>query len=304
MLKLKERKLKKALEKLSLERLIFDAPMAEYTSFKCGGRAYCLAEPSDEADIKALIDIAKSFGKEYLILGNGSNMLFSDRGYDGIVIRISKAFSDVNVDGNTLTAGAGALISSVSKAAAANKLSGLEFACGIPGSVGGAVFMNAGAYDHDMSECIKSVKSADAEGNVKVRSASELELAYRHSIFEDNKEIILEASFELKPEDASEIEARMADYTARRTSKQPLSYPSAGSFFKRPLGNFAGALIEKSGLKGLQIGGAQVSELHAGFIINTGNATAQNVIDLMNVVRETVFNDSGVELEPEVRIID
>ncbi len=295
----------KLTELLGAESVRRDEPMAEHCSFRCGGAAAYFCEPADGARLAALLKLLAAEGRPYLILGNGSNVLFRDSGYAGVVVHIGKApaLADIKVEGNVITAGAGAMFAAVSRAAAAAGLSGLEFACGIPGSVGGAVFMNAGAYEQDVASVLRSVKSAGAGGEIKERAASELQLSYRHSVFEENGEVVLSAVFELQPADPAQIEEKMADLTRRRTEKQPLQYPSAGSFFKRPAGNFAGKLIQDSGLKGLKLGGAQVSELHAGFIINAGGATASDVIDLMKVVQETVYNDSGVMLEPEVRII-
>lgn len=282
-----------------------DVSMADYCSFRCGGRAAYFCEPADEASAAALLALLKREGADFVVIGNGSNMLFKDSGYKGVVVHIGKAqaLSGVSVNGNVITAGAGAMFAAVSREAARAGLSGLEFACGIPGSVGGAVFMNAGAYEQDVKAVLRSVRCAGADGAIKTLPAEELDLSYRHSVFEESGELVLSAEFELQPADPAAIEARMADLTQRRSEKQPLQYPSAGSFFKRPEGHFAGKLIEGSGLKGLKLGGAQVSELHAGFIINAGGATASDVIDLMKVVQETVFNDSGVMLEPEVRII-
>ncbi len=297
-----EKKLKSALGSGSL---LTDEPMGNHCSFRCGGRAAYFCEPADAEGLAAVIKLLRSEGRDYLILGNGSNVLFKDSGYGGAVVHIGRdgEFASVSVDGNLVTAGAGAAFSAVSREAAAAGLSGLEFACGIPGSVGGAVFMNAGAYEQDVKAVLRTVKCMDAEGNMMVRPAEELGLSYRHSAFEDNGEIVLEAVFELTPAPREDIEAKMADLTKRRTEKQPLQYPSAGSFFKRPEGHFAGKLIQDSGLKGLKVGGAQVSELHAGFVINAGGATATDIIDLMKIVQETVLGDSGVMLEPEVRII-
>ena len=259
--------------------------MAEYTSFKTGKNADFLLMPESENEIVEAIQFAKKENLPYIILGNGTNVLFAGD-YHGVVIKLQSES-----------------ISKIAKDAAKKGLAGLEFASGIPGSLGGAIYMNAGAYGGEMSQVLKSVTSIDTEGNIHTRPASECEFSYRHSIFMENNEVILSADFELYQDNPEEIEKRIAELTKQRTTKQPLSYPSAGSFFKRPEGYFAGKLIEDAGLKGLQIGGAQVSDLHAGFIINKDNASPEDIIDLMKVVQETVFNKFGVKLEPEVQIV-
>jgi len=259
--------------------------MAEYTTFKAGKNADFLLIPESETEIKEAIDFAKKESLPYMILGNGSNVLFAGD-YHGVVIKLNSEN-----------------ISKIAKDAARKGLAGLEFASGIPGSLGGAIYMNAGAYGGEMSQVLKSVTSMDIDGNIHVRNASDCEFGYRHSIFMENHEIILSADFELMHDEASAIEERIEELTKQRVSKQPLQYPSAGSFFKRPEGHFAGKLIEDANLKGLQIGGAQVSDLHAGFIINKDNATPEDIINLMKVVQETVMDKFGVMLEPEVQII-
>lgn len=280
-----------------------NANMAEYVSFKAGGHAALLLEPEDFNELYDAVDKCSQSGMPFMIMGNGSNLLFTDNGYQGAVIKIGQAVGDIEVKDNVLDAGAGALLSVLANRAADQGLSGMEFACGIPGSLGGAIFMNGGAYEGEMSQIVKSVTCIDADGNISVFRNQDCEFGYRHSAFQDNGQIILKAKLELHPEAPEKIRARMAEFTKRRIEKQPLAYPSAGSFFKRPEGHFAGKLIEDAGLKGLTVGGAQVSELHAGFIINTGNATAQDIIDLMKVVQETVMDKFGVMLQPEVRII-
>lgn len=259
--------------------------MAEYTSFKTGKNADFLLIPESEAEIVEAIAFAKKENLPYMVLGNGSNVLFAGD-YHGVVIKLKSEN-----------------ISKISKDAAKQGLAGLEFASGIPGSLGGAIFMNAGAYGGEMSKVLKTVTSIDENGKIHVRKADECEFWYRHSIFMENHEVVLSADFELYRDDPNEIEARIADLTKQRTTKQPLQYPSAGSFFKRPEGHFAGKLIEDAGLKGLQVGGAQVSDLHAGFIINKDNASPEDIIDLMKIIQETVMDKFGVMLEPEVQII-
>ncbi len=259
--------------------------MAEYCSFKAGENAAFLLMPETETEIKEAFDFAKSEGLPYMIMGNGTNLLFA-KDYPGVVIR-PKAES----------------ISKIANDAAKKGFAGLEFASGIPGSLGGAVYMNAGAYGGEMSKVLKSVTSLDDKGHIHVRTPEECGFSYRRSVFMDNKELILSADFELYRDDPEEIKRRIADLSRERSAKQPLSYPSAGSFFKRPEGYFAGKLIQDAGLKGCSIGGAQVSELHAGFIINRGGASAEDIVSLMKHVQKTVFDKFGVELKPEVQII-
>jgi len=259
--------------------------MAEYTSFKTGKNASYLLIPESEKEIIEAVEFAKRESLPFIILGNGTNIFFAGK-YDGVVIKLQSES-----------------ISKIAKDAAKKGLSGLEFASAIPGSLGGAIYMNAGAYGGEMGQVLKSVTSMDRLGNIHVRRATECEFSYRHSIFMENSEIILSADFELIKDDAFEIEKRIAELTKRRQEKQPLSYPSAGSFFKRPEGYFAGRLIEDAGLKGLECGGAAVSSLHAGFIINKHNASPEDIISLIKIVQETVFDKFGVLLEPEVQII-
>jgi len=262
-----------------------DCPMGEYTSFKTGKNAKFLLIPETEQEIIEAVNFAKKEGLDFIVLGNGTNVFFAGD-YDGVVIKLK-----------------GENISTIAKDAAKKGLAGLEFASGIPGSLGGAIFMNAGAYGGEMSQVLKTVTSIAQDGKLHVRKTAECGFGYRHSIYMENNEIILSADFELYHDDPKAIEERMAELTKQRVEKQPLQYPSAGSFFNRPEGHFAGQLIEDAGLKGLQIGGAQVSDLHAGFIINKDNASPEDIIDLMKVVQETVLDKFGVKLEPEVRII-
>ncbi len=266
-------------------KVIKNCCMADYTSFKTGKNADFLLMPESESEIIEAIKFAEKENLPYMMLGNGTNVLFA-KDYHGVVIRLQSES-----------------ISKIAKDAAKRGLAGLEFASGIPGSLGGAIYMNAGAYGGEIATVLKSVTSIDVEGKIHVRKAEECEFAYRHSIFMENNEIILSADFELYQDNPAEIEKRITELALQRTSKQPLQYPSAGSFFKRPEGYFASRLIEDAGLKGLQIGGAQVSDLHAGFIINKNNASPEDIIDLMKVVQETVLNKFGVKLEPEVQIV-
>jgi UDP-N-acetylmuramate dehydrogenase len=241
---------------------------------------------------------------EYYILGNGTDTLVTDDGLRKPVIMPGEGFSDISVDGSRITCGSAALLSKIASAALDAGLSGMEFASGIPGSAGGAVFMNAGAYGGEMKDIVSEVRVVKADGSgTAVIGRDELDLSYRHSVLKETGDIVCSVSLELTPGNKDEIKAKMKDLNDRRKAKQPLTYPSAGSFFKRPEGHFAGKLIEDAGLRGLAVGGAQVSEKHCGFIINTGGATACDIIRLMRLVQNTVMDDSGVRLEPEVRIV-
>ena len=286
------------------EYIIENADMSSHTSFKAGGCADLMVIPQDVEQLKAVLAIMNKSGYPFMILGNGSNVLVKDSGYRGVMVKIGDAFAKVSVEGCEVTAQAGAMLSSVSKAAAAASLTGLEFASGIPGSIGGAVFMNAGAYDGEMKMVLKHARVISKDGaSDRYMTAEELEMGYRHTVLHETGEIVVEAVFALEEGDAAEIKAKIADLTAKRNSKQPVNFPSAGSFFKRPPGHFAGKLVQDAGLKGLTVGGAQVSELHSGFVINIGGATATDIIQLMEIVQQTVMDKFGVMLEPEVRII-
>ena len=287
---------------LSPECIRRDAPLSEYTSMRVGGPADVLLEPGSEEEIAAILRIAQMEQMPLFILGNGSNVLFSDDGFRGAVLRIGKRFSAMQQSGTAIIAQAGALLSAIARLAAANALSGFEFAAGIPGSLGGAVCMNAGAYGGEMARVIAKAR-VYAEGDIRTLSREDLDLSYRHSAVMEKGWLVLSAEQSLLPGDREKIEADMAELNRRRREKQPLQYPSCGSFFKRPEGYFAGALIEQAGLKGFSVGDAQVSELHAGFLINRGHATAGQFYALMRQVQKTVFEKSGVALEPEVKLI-
>ena len=266
-------------------------PLSSCTTFRCGGPADRLVTVNSKDELLKAMELPRP-----MILGNGSNVLFPDSGYRGTIIKFGPKLSRISIRGKVLRAGAGASFAAAAKAACAKGLTGLEFATGIPGSVGGAVYMNAGAYDGCVADTLFQVKS--------IPEVKDFGLSYRHSAFMDCGAIILEAAFRLKEGVQADIDAKVADLTARRKEKQPLQYPSAGSFFKRPEGYFAGKLIQDAGLKGASVGGAQVSELHAGFIINKGGATSSDVLALMKLVQDTVFDKFGVMLQPEVRIIE
>ena len=276
--------------------------LAPYTTMRTGGPASLFAEPRNAQQLARVHQWAQEKGLFLLILGNGSNLLIADSGFDGLVIHLGRALSEVSVFANTLTAQAGASLAAAARAAAQASLTGLEFAAGIPGSIGGAVCMNAGAYGGEIAQVIVSARVLTPEG-VRTVSKEELSLGYRSSAVMQNDWVVLEATFELAPGSPDEIKATMADLAARRREKQPLQYPSCGSFFKRPVGYYAGALIEQAGLKGYRVGDAQVSEMHAGFVINRGHATSSEIYRLMQEVQRRVQAQFGVTLEPEVRLI-
>lgn len=278
--------------------------MKKYTSFKAGGKAKKMIIPQNEEELSLALRELVENKEKHIMLGNGSNTLIKDDGYDGTVIKLGDEFSKIEIDQIRIKVGSAALMSVVAKEALAAGLTGFEFASGIPGSIGGAVFMNAGAYGGEMKDIVESVKVVPKEGGeIKVFTAEQLDLSYRHSIFEKTGDIVTEVVLKLQSGDCNEIAAKMSELTKKRNTKQPVAYPSAGSFFKRPEGNFAGKLIEDAGLKGLTVGGAQVSSLHSGFIINIGNATATDILELMKLVQNVVFDKFDVMLEPEVRIV-
>ena len=286
------------------ENIICDADMAEYTSFRAGGKAAVLVQPGSAEELREILRLLSTEDVPHFVLGNGTNVLFKDSGYDGVVVRIGKAFEGVDIEGDVLRCGSGTLLSVVAREALAAGLTGFEFASGIPGSVGGAVFMNAGAYGGELKDVLVSARVISADGSEdRIIPAGDLDLGYRHSILQETGDIVVEAEIRLSEGDKVKIKETMAELTLKRNQKQPVQYPSAGSTFKRPEGHFAGKLIQDAGLKGLTVGGAQVSELHSGFIINKGGATASDILELMDIVRAKVLNDFDVELEPEVRII-
>ncbi len=289
-----------------------NASMAEECSFRAGGRVAALIKIQDVEELKGVLRYMTEENIPHLILGNGSNTLFSDGDHDIAVIKLDEESGFFNYmreteteDGAVMEFGAPMLLSVAAKIAADESLAGMEGLSGIPGSVGGAVFMNAGAYGYETKDVLISAHAVSSDGKEeKDFSPEEMGLGYRHSAFMENGYIVTSAVFKLKKDNKEDIKARMADFTERRVTKQPLRYPSAGSTFKRPEGYFAGKLIEDSGLKGLTVGGAQVSELHAGFVINKGGATATDILELIHLVQDVVFDKFGVRLEPEVRIIE
>ena len=261
------------------EDITVDSPMSEHIYFRVGGPADILVTPVNEEQVVNTLKLCREYNVPYFILGNGSNILVKDGGISGVVIKFNK-LNKITTEGNCVTAQSGALLKDVSKAALENNLRGFEFACGIPGSIGGAVFMNAGAYDGEMAHVIKSARVIDENCNIKNLTKEELELGYRSSIVMKKGYVVIEATVELESGEYASIKDKIDDLTNRRESKQPLEYPSAGSTFKRPEGYFAGKLIQDSGLKGFSIGGAAVSEKHSGFVINKGGATAKDVLDV------------------------
>ncbi len=288
----------------STAQVLEHEPMARHTTMRVGGPAEILFSPASEGELLFAVREAKRAGAPFRIIGNGSNLLVLDGGLPGLTIRLGEAFSKISVDGNQIRAQAGALLSRVAAAARDASLTGLEFASGIPGSAGGGMAMNAGAYGGQLSDVFEGCRALDPEtGIISALSPAEMALGYRESAALSRGLIVTEAAFRLTAGDRSAIQAKMDDLSARRREKQPLNLPSAGSTFKRPEGYFAGALIEQSGLKGLRVGGACVSEKHAGFVVNDRNATARDVLDLIRLVQARVLEHSGVRLETEVRIL-
>ena len=284
--------------------VVKDAPMKKYTSFRCGGNASVLVIPDCVETLKKIIDFCNLKSVKPLIIGNGSNLLVSDNGINGVVIKIGSDISKIELlDETTIRCEAGASLKSLCMFALENSLSGLEFAYGIPGTLGGAVYMNAGAYGGEMKDVLVSTTHIDSNGEFGELTQENLKLVYRGSAYTDNNYTIVSAVMKLKKADKKDIKESMDEKLQKRKDKQPLEYGSAGSTFKRPTGYFAGALIEQSGLKGYTVGGAQVSEKHAGFVINKDNATATDVINLIRDVQKIVYEKHGVMLETEVKII-
>ena len=286
------------------DRVLTGEPLSGYTSFRIGGPARALVIVHNEKELSRVLRLLRDSQTRHFLIGNGSNLLIKDGGYNGIIIKLGGEFEELSCEGELIEAGAACLLSRVSSAAAENSLAGMEFASGIPGTLGGAVFMNAGAYGGEMKDIVESVRvmSPDGFSTIDV-SGDDMEFSYRHSILEETGDIVVAVAFSLSKGDKQDIQATMAELTQKRNEKQPVQYPSAGSFFKRPEGHFAGKLIQDAGLKGVTVGGAQVSQLHSGFVINVGGATASDIIDLMHLVQNTVYDRFGVMLEPEVRII-
>ncbi len=282
------------------ENIHLQEPMSRHTTFRVGGEADCLIELENEEQLCGVRNYLSLVGIPFVVLGNGSNVLVSDRGYRGVVLQIGNKMSGIRVEGNRIVARAGALMSQVARVALDNGLTGLEFASGIPGTVGGGVVMNAGAYGGEMKQVVATVTVVGREGELLQLDNASMEFDYRYSVIKSQPLIVTEVVFDLQPGNKEQIKATMDDLAARRREKQPLEYASAGSTFKRPEGYFAGELIMNTGLRGFRIGGAQVSEKHCGFVINTGNATAADVMDVIQEVKRRVKDKFDVELEPEV----
>ena len=282
------------------ERILFHQPMKEYTTFRVGGEAECLIMIQQEEELAKLIPYFNRIEQDYFILGNGSNLLVGDKGYRGIVLKFDGEMEQITVNGTHITAKAGALLSKVAVTARDNGLTGLEFAAGIPGSIGGGIVMNAGAYDGEMKQVVESVRVMDCDGQINVLDNDTMEFGYRTSIIKNRPFIVLEVVLRLAEGDREQIGSRMEELMQLRRSKQPLEYPSAGSTFKRPEGYYAGKLIMDAGLRGYRIGGAQVAAKHCGFVINTGKATAADIREVIEEVQQRVRERFHVFLEPEV----
>lgn len=291
-------------EILGEEQVLENVIMKDYTSFRVGGPCNRLVFPQNIDQLKTVLALLTEEGNPFMLLGNGSDLLVKDGGYKGTFIKLAGDFYKAEVNGTMLKTGAALSLKTLSVLAADAGLSGLEFVNGIPGTVGGGVFMNAGAYEGEIRKTVKNVKVLSKDGSKEqIYLSHNLDMGYRKSVFQKTEEIVVEAEFQLAPRKSQDIYSDMEELMVKRKAKQPLDIPSAGSFFKRPEGYFAGKLIQDSGLQGLRVGGAQVSPLHAGFLVNQDNATAQDILTLMHLVQYTVKDQFGVELEPEVRII-
>lgn len=291
-------------EKLSKECVREKEPMAQHTTFRVGGEAAVFIEIHAKQELITALEILQKYKEEYVLIGNGSNLLVSDTGYNGAILHFSIDYSIITVEDDKVICQAGALLSVAAKEAWRNGLTGLEFAAGIPGSVGGAIVMNAGAYDGEMKQIVQSVQLLDQKRNIVEKTVEEMKFSYRHSILKEEDWIVLQVVFQLKKGSPPMIRRRMEELAQKRREKQPLEYPSAGSTFKRPSdGLFAAKMIEEAGLRGYQIGGAQVSEKHCGFVINKDKATADEIYRLIQEIRHRVHQNTGVMLEPEVVLL-
>lgn len=282
------------------EDILTEEPMSRHTTFRIGGEAACFIRISSEEQLRKLIPYFENVGIEYFVLGKGSNLLVGDKGYPGVILQISDACQQIEAEGNRLQVQAGAALSKVALFAMERGLEGLEFAAGIPGTVGGGVVMNAGAYGGEMKQVVESVRVLSSEGEILTFDNDTMEFGYRTSIIRNRNFTVLSVTFRLREGNREEIRARIEDFQKRRMEKQPLNYPSAGSTFKRPEGYFAGKLIMDAGLRGFQIGDARVSDKHCGFVVNVGKATARDVTDVIEEVQEKVRERFGVSLEREV----
>ena len=295
--------LKKLIEIAGSEQVCTDEPMKQHTTFRIGGRADYFVSPTETEQIRKIIELCRQENMPWYVIGNGSNLLVSDHGFRGVIIRLFKNYAGLRIEGEQIFVQAGALLSRTANAALQEGLTGFEFAAGIPGTIGGAMVMNAGAYGGEMKDITESVTVLTPEGELLTLKREELEMGYRTSLIARKGYLVLEAVLKLTHGNQEQIKEKMADLRQRRISKQPLEYPSAGSTFKRPQGYFAGKLIMDAGLRGFQVGGAQVSEKHCGFVVNTGDATAEDVLELIRQVSAKVRALEGVTLEPEVRLL-
>ncbi len=299
---MKTRVLEKIKHIVKENQMIENPSMKDYTSFKIGGTADLLIEISSFREIEKLIPILKEENIPYYIMGNGTNLLVDDKGFHGVVLRLQEQLNRISIKGTRVIAESGVLLSKLSSIIVDHSLTGFEFGSGIPGTMGGAITMNAGAYDGEMKNIVHSVKVFDGEC-IRDISCEEMHFGYRTSDVMKKSYIVLEVTMDLKEGNQEEIKAKIADFTERRTSKQPLTMPSAGSTFKRPPGYFAGKLIDDSGLRGMSIGGAQISEKHCGFVVNRGNATSEDIKNLIGIVKKVVYDKFGVLLEEEVKYL-
>lgn len=300
---LKQEIMTKLCKYLPTERILEQEPMSRHTTFRVGGEAGLFLEIATEEELKAVIRLLKDEGQDWYLLGNGSNLLVSDKGYDGVIVHLAKEFGHIEVKVDSLYCEAGATLAAIARAALAQSLTGFEFAAGIPGTLGGAVVMNAGAYDGEMKQVISSVRLMNMQGEILEKSCEEMHFAYRHSLLKEERYIVLGATIQLRKGQQEDIRLRMEELAARRKEKQPLEYPSAGSTFKRPEGYFAAKLIQDAGLRGYSCGGAQVSEKHCGFVVNKGNATADDIYTLIQEIQAKVWSSFGVKIEPEVILL-
>ena len=292
----------KLAELISPELILKNEPMSKHTTFRIGGNADVFVSPK-VSQISDIMKLAKEYNVPVTVIGNGSNLLVGDKGIRGLVLSFGKEAEEIIIDGSCMIVSAGALLSKIAAEAAKRSLTGFEFAAGIPGTLGGAIVMNAGAYGGEMKDVLISATVLTPEGEVLELSNGELDFSYRHSCIPEKEYIVIEAVLEFMPSEEADIREKMEDYKKRRVDKQPLEYPSAGSTFKRPEGHFAGKLIEDAGLRGYTVGGAQVSEKHCGFVINKGDATAADVLGLIEDVKGIVYEKFQVTLEPEVKMI-
>lgn len=281
-------------------RILRQEPMRLHTTFRVGGPAALFLELQSEQEFRDILTLLHAEEEDYFTVGNGSNLLISDTGYNGVILHPSKNFGDVRVEGERLICESGATLAAIARTALEQELTGFEFAAGIPGSLGGAIVMNAGAYDGEMKQVVETVKLITPEGEIITKDSEEMEFSYRHSILKEKPYLVLSVTIKLRKGEKEQIKARMEELAQKRREKQPLEYPSAGSTFKRPEGDFAAKLIQDAGLRGLMVGGAQVSEKHCGFVINKDQATAKDIYELMKRVQEQIKEKYGVMLEPEV----